>query len=381
VSRLRTTTIPIKVAIVLASLAPAFTSGAPEETVQKVPSEVRWSVALSAPPASPASISDSRIFVALKSGIVAAHSAADGGELWRRDLRTELPIDAVGDRLFVVSGDAIHALDADSGTSVWTAPAGTVTAPLLVQDGWIIAAVAGELSAYRAADGSKVWSHPSGAQTERATIEGDRLYVPLKDRVMALELATGDMKWERQISGEPTEVLAFADRVYVGSLDKFFYCLRADGGELDWAPVRVGAAVRGKPAADAAHVYITALDNLIRAFDRKNGALRWRMDAGFRPKAGPTVIGSAVVVGGPAAELQILSAATGRRAGPVKLSQTLLLPPAFHQSKGWIVMAALTGDLTEKWMLTLTEPPLWPSMTVVPLTELPGVVVPIQPPG
>jgi outer membrane protein assembly factor BamB len=373
--------IPIKYAIVLASLARAVTFGASDETVQKVPSEVRWSVALSAPPAAPPAVSESQVFVALKSGIVAAHSAADGRELWRRDLRTELPIDAVGDRLFVVSGEAIHALDAGSGASVWTAPAGTVTAPLLIHDGWIIAAVPGELLAFRAADGSKVWNRPSGAQTARATIEGDRLYVPLKDRVMALELQTGETKWEQLMGGEPTEILAFSDRVYVGSLDKFFYCLRAADGQLDWAPVRVGAAVRGKPAADAAHVYIAAVDNLIRAYDRKNGANRWRTDAEFRPKAGPTVIGTALVVTGSAAELRILNTTTGRKAGHVALSQSLLVPPTFHVSKGWIVMAAMTGDLTETFTLTLIEPPLSPSLPIVPLTELPGVLVPIQPPA
>ena len=34
----------------------------------------------------------------------------------------------------------------------------------------------------------------------------------------------------------------------------------------------VGAAVIGRAAADDTHVYFVALDNLLRAHDRKNGA-------------------------------------------------------------------------------------------------------------
>ena len=42
-------------------------------------------------------------------------------------------------------------------------------------------------------------------------------------------------------------------------------------------------------------------------------------------------------------------------------------------------MAAVTGSLGGEFMLVLTEPPL-PAIAVVPLTALPGITVPVEPP-
>ena len=47
--------------------------------------------------------------------------------------------------------------------------------------------------------------------------------------------------------------------------------LETGGRRDDWC-FQVGAAVVGRPVADATHVYFVALDNLLRAHDRKNGA-------------------------------------------------------------------------------------------------------------
>jgi outer membrane protein assembly factor BamB len=277
--------------------------------------------------------------------------------------------------VFVVSGDAVHALATKDGATVWTAAAGPVTAPLLAQDGWVIAPVQGELAAFRADDGTEVWRQPTGTQLVRATIEGDRLYAPLTDRLLALELATGQTRWPLKLRDAPTEVLAFPDRIYLGSLDKFFYCVRAADGETAWT--QATGAVLGRPAADATHVYITTIDNVVHAFDRRSGNGRWREDAPFRPTSGPVVVGSVVVVAGPSSEPRAFSAKTGTPAGHLALPQSLLVPPAFGSVKGDILMAAVTGDLTEQWNLTLMGPPLWTSPAVEPLTVLPGVTVPI----
>jgi outer membrane protein assembly factor BamB len=345
-----------------------------------VPSEVRWTVIVAAPPAAPPSLSESHVYLALKSGAVAAYRLNDGGVAWQQPIRTDLPVEFDDDRLVVASGEAILALDPKDGRTLWTAPAGKLTAPLLVENGWIIAAAQDELIALRATDGTRVWQRPSAGQTRRASVEGDRLYVPLNDRLLALTLATGATEWEVRFGGEPTEVLAFADRVYVGSVDKYFYCLKAPTGDVDWA-YRVGSAVRGKPAADAAQVYITAIDNMVRAFDRRSGALRWQKDAAFRPTIGPFVVGNAVIVAGRAAVVKVYRFNTGTELPKLTLNQVVVLPPAFGHSRSDTLIAAVTGDLSEQWSLTLMGPPLWTSPAIVPLTVLPGEVLPIPRPG
>jgi outer membrane protein assembly factor BamB len=333
-------------------------------------------------------IGDGKIFLVMESGLVAAQRVSDGSEAWHVELRTDQPVAVDGKSVFVASGEAIHALKTDDGAVVWRAPAGTLTAPLLTQDGWIVAASEAGLTAYRAADGTKVWSRETGAQHNRPSIEGDNLYVPLDDgRLLALDLRTGADRWKHTFARPPasktgstapalSEVLAFADRVFVGSSDKWFYALNAADGDMAWRQ-RIGTTLRGRPAADASRIFVTAMDNVLRAFDRRSGSLLWHPSVPFRPTTGPVLIGTTVVVPGAAAEVRGFEAATGRPAGEFKLDEPMAISPAFGDSAGAAVMAAITGSLTGQWKLLLAESQR--TLSMVPLTELPGVIVPIPP--
>src|SRR5262249_42138805 len=123
-------------------------------------------------------------------------------------------------------------------------------------------------------------------------------------------------------------------------------------------------------------------DNVVRAFDRRSGAMRWHADIRVRPTDGPTVIGTTVVVPGAATDLIAWSAAAGTRAGQLPLGEPLAVPPRFLVSKSGPVMVTITGGLNEQWKLSLFEAPIpMPTLPVTPLTELPGVPVPIRMPG
>jgi len=361
--------------------AAAIGSQGPAPHDETLPTAVRWSIALAGQPDAPPAIGDDRIYVALRPGIVAAHRLSDGRELWRRDLPTTTPMAVDDGRLFVASGSAIHALNAD-GSDAWQTVVGSVSAPLLAQDGWVIAAADGRLSALRASDGSTVWTQAVAGVSDQPSIEGATLYLPLADgRVVSLDLATGSVRWERRLYGTPTAVLPFADHVYVGSADKSLYCLDTGDGRVAWRQ-QIGAVVRGRPAADASRVYVVALDNLLRAFDRDNGALRWSpRGLPFRPITGPVVVGTTVVVAGTTDTILAFAVATGQPAGQVVLGESLATQPAYSGASGVTRIAAVTGSLKQEWRLTLAEPPL-PSLAVEPLTDLPGLAIPIpQPPG
>jgi outer membrane protein assembly factor BamB len=354
-----------------------MTPAGSSDTVLIPPTAIRWSVPITARPVSPPVIVGTTIVLALQSGTVAAHRVSDGNEAWHVELSADQPLAADGDYVFVAAGEAIHALAAGTGSLVWRTPAGTLTAPLLVHQGWIIAASAGALTAYRAADGSKVWSRESGAQRDRAEIEGDNLYVPLQDgRLLALDLRTGTERWVHRFAGAPTEILAFADRIYAGVADKFVYCLNANNGETAWRQ-HTGAPLLGRPAADEARVFVSGLDNITRAFDRRTGALLWHPGMPYRPTTGPVVIGTSVVVPGTEAELRVFDAASGREKSRIKLGERPAVPPAFGESDGAIVMAAVTGSLTGQWELVLSGPPPT-TIAIEPLTDLPGIIVPVE---
>jgi outer membrane protein assembly factor BamB len=338
-------------------------------------------------PSAPPAIGGDKIFLALQSGVVVAHRISDGVEAWRVEMRTDQPIVVDGTRVFVASGEAVHALASGDASVVWRAPTGTLTAPMLVQDGWMVVASAKELAAFRSEDGARVWARELGPQRNRPTIEGDNLYVPLDDgRLFALDLRTGADRWVRRLvsprkpeagTAAPalSEVLAYPDRLFLGASDGRVLALNAVDGSLEW-PFTIGAVLRGRPVGDGRRVFVTAMDNVVRAFDRGNGALLWHPTLPFRPTA-PVLLGTRLVIPGASAEVRAFDAA-GRPAGQIKLEAALAIPPAFSKSTGGSIMAGVTGGLDGQWKLFVVEESR--AIPVVPLTVLPGVSVPVAPP-
>ena len=74
------------------------------------------------------------------------------------------------------------------------------------------------------------------------------------------------------------------------------------------------------------------MDNVVRAFDRRTGALLWHPSVPFRPTTGPVLHGTTVLVPGAAAEIRGFDVA-GRPAGQIKLEEALAIPPVFAAAR------------------------------------------------
>lgn len=333
---------------------PAQLPGTPLPLPKAAPT-IRWTVAVAAAPvASPIVIGDV-VIVAYLPGILAGHHRDDGRLLWRAELNPEQPPATDGAQLFVPADDQIHALGAGDGVVAWRVPAVPLTAPLLVKNGWIIAASAGKLTARRTTNGSVVWTVDAGLQKEVGAISGDVLFVAQTDgRVVARDLANGQVRWERRLGGVPGEPVVIGDDVFVGAGDKIFYCLDAGSGEIDWR-IRVGAAIRGPASSDGERVFFAALDNMVRAVDRGEGAVRWQKGVPFRPLGGPVTAAGSVFVAGPET-ISRLAAVSGDTGASITFPQRMAFGPGFAQTEGGIVFAAITGGLEESWKLSLTSP-------------------------
>ncbi len=336
---------------------------------QPVPGVERWSAAIGANTFVPPVMTDTQVFAVIPPATIAAFRVEDGAELWRVELAADHPLAVDEGRVFVASGEAIHTLDAGTGSVVWRQPAGVISAPPLVYQGWIVTGTASDVAARRASDGIVVWQQPHGPLKSRPTIDGDTLYLPLADaRVKAVDLTSGALKWERALGGAPSEIAVLAGRVYVGSGDRYFYCLDAEDGDVEWR--RVGAAVTGRPAIDADRVYFAAMDNLVRAVGRVDGAVKWQAGLPYRPSAGPLLLGTLVVVPGAVAELKTFDAKTGTPGRPIVLGAALASPLAARLSEKGPIAATVTGGLAAEWRLTLWEPST--AIPIAPLTVLPG---------
>jgi outer membrane protein assembly factor BamB len=373
--------------LLVSACAPAETRLAAQAQARKPPAQIfpsdpLWKQDVSAKPvavAAPVASSD-RLFLALESGMT-ARRMTDGSEIWNQPIVADGPM-AVSDRFLVVqSKGQVHVLSTENGKTAWTAQTGALTAPpLLVGDALYVAA-GEQLTAYQVSDGSKRWSHDVGVVEQRPAVEGAHIYVPVADgRLVALTADAGKQLWDFDAGIKPTEPVVYGDRVFIGSAAKIFCSVKMQNGQEDWC-FPVGAVVFGRAAVSASHVYYVALDNLLRAHERRRGELKWHTDLKYRPSAGPTIVGTSVSAPGLWSVLQAFDGVTGKPVTQLTLGDKLAGVPVFITSieDGRILLAAVTGSLNNQWTLTLAGPPPMtpPVLPIVPLTVLPGT--PIRP--
>jgi hypothetical protein len=351
----------------------------PATTSQLFPSEIKWTVEVSAKPVGAPVSSGDRLFVPLEFG-VSARRLTDGSETWNAKVEIAGALAASPERVIVPAKAELRALDAATGQVAWTVPTTGLTAPPMVHGDLLFVAMGEELTALQVADGAKVWSQNVGLVEERPVVEGTRVYVSVSDgRLIALMLETGQAIWEFDVGIKPTEPLIFQDKVYVGSAAKRFCSIEARNGIEVWC-FPIGAGIVGQAAADESHVYFVALDNLLRAHDRRNGALKWKKDLKYRPSSGPALVGSTVCA--PGASTRVLQAFESQGGSPgaqLTLTDELVQVPVFIASEERrTTLAAVSGGLKNVWKLTLAvqPPPPPPKLRVAPVTVLPGQVVP-----
>ena len=266
----------------------------------------------------------------IEGGRLVAYDLAAGRQLWLVESETLWPPVATDRQVFVASPDAIVARSADDGKEAWRLPIAERLAVGPVADSrWLVAAtVSGTVLAVRVEDGGIAWQADAGARISAPpTLTSDRVYVPLEDRrVLALDAEDGAVVWERRLGGAPTGILAHDDRVYVGAVDNFLYRLNAGRGDVAWR-WRTGADVIGTPVVAGDRLYFVALDNILRSLDRHGGSQKWKRALPLRPRSGPLVAGTTVVVGGLAPSVRAYATATGAPAGELSFKTDLAAPP------------------------------------------------------
>jgi outer membrane protein assembly factor BamB len=355
-------------------------SDARADQVPVFPSDPLWTIDVKEQPvAAPAAAGD-LLFVALQSH-VSALTMKDHAEVWTAKVVATGPLVATAERLLVPTDGAIQALDAASGAVAWTLKTAALKAPITVHDDLIFVASGEQLAAYNLADGALVWNREDlGTVEQRSAGHENWLYVPVADgRLVALDRGKGLPIWQTDLGIKPTEPLIAGTRVFAGSEGKKFCSFNLVSGREEWCQL-IGAAVVGRPAVDDSRAYCVALDNQLYAFDRRNGSRLWRVDLRYRPSVGPVVIGTTIVAPGKTQKLSALDTKTGKEVVALTLPYQLAVPPAVIPASeaGPARIATLSGNLNSQWKLTLAGPPpaTLPSQPIVPLTALPGLVVP-----
>src|ERR1019366_3705141 len=138
-------------------------------------------------------------FFPIEGGLIVAYDLATGTQMWI------VPAAAVGrpaasrDLLFVMEDGTLEALHVADGSSAWKLPfTEQLAAPLVFDNGWLVAATTGaSIVAFRASDGHLMWRSDIGSPAHAPpTLADDRVYVPGADgRVVGLRGSDGPQGW------------------------------------------------------------------------------------------------------------------------------------------------------------------------------------------
>ncbi|NUB90332.1 PQQ-binding-like beta-propeller repeat protein [Haloterrigena sp. SYSU A558-1] len=262
-----------------------------------------WTADLAGPPESPVLDRDT-VFVGTRRGDCYAFERETGRRRWTVETEGEVKTAPVvgRDGLYLAVGDGIvRALDPGTGEQRWeTELAGALESPLALSDGLLYAGHAAGLSALEAETGTRVWTH----ETETAVAGA-----PAVDRAADRERREwGADPDETEIDllslddAEMDEGVVDRDRVYVGTDAGTVIALEADTGEKLWNAPTSGAIVDGPTVADG-RVYVADEDGTLVAFHADTGQSWFTYEIRDAFTSSPTVL--------PAADATFAGAADG----------------------------------------------------------------------
>ena len=241
------------------------------------------------------------VLLGTTNGIVIAFAAADGRELWRASVGSEVLAPPVGgdDLVFVQTSDGrLLALEKDDGATRWSfdnqIPILTLrgASKPISDNGIVIGGFSnGMVAAVRESNGEPLWQH----------------------QVM---LPQGRSELDRMVDVDSTGLLS-GGIFYVVSYQGRIKALRAADGSLLWEQDMSSYL---DLAEGYGHVYVIDQDDVITAIDQRTAEVVWKQEGLFRRKlSSPVAFSNYLVVGDSDGYLHVLAQSDGRFIGRRKV--------------------------------------------------------------
>jgi outer membrane protein assembly factor BamB len=295
-----------------------------------LPATQEWIATLDDAPSAGGAMDAERVYVPLQSERIVALRRADGSKVWTRDIESKWPPIVIGDAVYVVASDEMHALDAATGIERWrvsfdhqlTAPLAATVSIAAGERSLVAVADKGLVIAVAAADGRTIWMRELGTPSRfTPALDDMRAFVALDDgRMVALRLMDGRVEWDHKLEGKLNQPSVARDRVFVGTNTNLLYAFDDGSGRLAWR-WKTGGDVIGTSADAKGAAYYASLDNVLRAVNRSNGNQRWIKEIPTRPLLPPQTFGDGVkyeeivVLTGVTSEIDAFAAKTGAPVG------------------------------------------------------------------
>ena len=214
----------------------------------------------------------------------------------------------------------INAIDAFSGTLLWTSPSGGRSSSPAVVDGVVYTgSYEHEIHAVDASTGTLLWQYETGEIVfSSPAVAGGVVYAGSDDdHLYALDASTGTLLWTFETGGDVRSGAAVVNgTVYFGSRDNKIYALDAGTGDLLWNYARAASSSQtayldSSPAVVDGVVYVGNDGNSIDALDAVTGDLLWQYETGDAVYSSPAVADGVVYAGSDDDYLYALNASTG----------------------------------------------------------------------
>lgn len=270
----------------------------------------KWIYHLGEPNGSSPAVVDGVVYVA--GGPLYAIDAYTGTLLWSYVVNGSSVPPAVADGIvyFGSADDNVYALNAQNGAPLWTFKTGALvsSSPAVVDGVLYIGSADGKLYALNALTGAKLWSYTTGGYVSSPVITDGVVYIGSDDdNVYAVHASNGALLWKYKTGSYAGDVAVTTNVVYATSQDGNTYALLVVDGEKLWSyPAGSGTA----PAFAYNAVYVSSGRN-IYALNARTGAELWSFVTGNPVVGSPAVANGVVYATSTDANVYALDAHTG----------------------------------------------------------------------
>ncbi len=290
------------------------------------------------------------LFVAESGGAVMALDPETGRTRWSRELkktRISAGPSIVGDLVLVGTLDAeVIALKRADGSELWRAPVSSevLAPPSGAGDVIVVRSIDGRAFGLAAVDGKRLWSFDRTVPTltlrgiSPPLIEGNRVLLGMDSgRLAAVQLRDGTPLWEQAVSvpsgRTELERLADIDAQLVDSLEGVLVAsyggdvalIDPVDGESRWRrAIKSGTGV----AVGGSNVYVSDADGVVWALDAASGAAVWKSEAlQYRRLSPPAFFKGYAVVADYQGYLHFFDPADGKLVGRTRVGRDAILAP------------------------------------------------------
>ncbi|WP_133127262.1 outer membrane protein assembly factor BamB [Legionella nagasakiensis] len=301
------------------------------------------------------------LYSADASGLVQAIDKKTAKVLWTNQLKQGIisgPTVANGYIALGTNASSIVVLQQSNGKEVWTAniSGDSLAKPVISAQKVIVKTIDGNLYAFNLTNGEKVWVADHGApnlvlKASSSPVILDKLaLVGFSDgKLDAVDLQSGTIVWQRGIAyasgASDVERLVDIDAdpivqgniVYLASYQGYIGALSLMNGQFIW---RKPASTYKNIAIDAANLYMTDSEDVIWAFDKQNGQVKWKQLAlKARGLTEPVLMGKQLLVGDKAGYLHALSTQNGEFLSRTQLGGPVYIAPVISENHAYVISA------------------------------------------